>query len=70
MRNETFVQQFQQLAGGVTDMYLTPAERVVVQSASCRLAVDEKGREIAVLMDTKVPWMFTLLSISSAVRAW
>lgn len=47
----------------VTEMYLSSAERLVLQSASCRLMLDRDGHEIAVVLNSKTPLMMTFISL-------
>ena len=50
-------------------MHLTKAERVLLQSAACRIPIDNQGHEIAVLVETKLPLVYTLSALSFVVRA-
>jgi hypothetical protein len=52
----------------VTEMYLSSAERLVLQSASCRLVVDRDGHEIAVVLNDKTPLLITFTSLLMTVR--
>jgi hypothetical protein len=51
-----------------TEMYLSSAERLVLQSSACRLTVDRDGHEIAVVLSDKTPLMVTFSSLLMMVR--
>ena len=50
-----------------TSMYLTLAERVILQTSACKMTVNTSGHEIAVLLDTKLPLLTTLTALSFMV---
>jgi hypothetical protein len=50
-----------------TAMYMTLAERIILQTSACKMTVNTDGHEIAVLLDTKLPLLTTLTALSFLV---
>ena len=49
-------------------MYMTLAERVILQTSACKLSVGTDGYVFGLLMDTKLPLVTTLIALSYMVR--